>query len=232
MAAIVSLPQRISLSTKSVRAGHLVNSSLPFPVRDVFANPRELISGVRDLPAVLPLVSRAQISQSWNVDQCVLLGKGLMLPRTDAYLPVLTVRNLGLPVVAFRSVLRRNDGKTADVFLTAPMEKWKLVANVSKNSRHWRVHVLLDDRSSPQIMDAFASPILVLIRLSYATVLLPLALASLNVSCVMMVLILNVVSNAMLLSFLTLPKTIVFKFTFEMVSTTRSSNGVERGSRT
>jgi hypothetical protein len=91
----VSLPQRTRSSTKTVRAGHLVNSSLPFPVRDVFANPREPNSGVRvrtfpspfsldvvklnvliikDLPAVLPLVSRTRISQSWNVDQCVLLG--------------------------------------------------------------------------------------------------------------------------------------------------------------
>jgi len=110
------------LSTNIVRASHLVYFSLPFPVRDVFADPRELlISGVGDLPAVLPLVSRTRISQSWNVDQCVLMGKKLMLPRTDAYLPVLTVRNLGLPAVVFRSVLRWNDGKTASVFFTAAM---------------------------------------------------------------------------------------------------------------
>jgi len=211
----VSLPHRTRLSTKIVRAGHLVDSSQPFPVRDVFANPRELISGVRDLPAVLPLVSRTRISQSWNVDQCVLLGKDLMLPRTGAYLPVLMVRNPGLPAVAFRSVLRRNGGKAANVFLTAPMEKWKLVANVSKNSRHWRLHVLLDGRSSPQIMDVFASPMLVLIRLNDAMALLPLALALLIASCAMTVLIPNVVSNATILSFLTLPKTIVFKFTSE-----------------
>jgi hypothetical protein len=90
----VFLPQRTRLSTKNVCAGHLVKFSLPFPVRDVFANPREPKGGVRvrtiffsldvklkvynlnvliikDLPAVLPLVSRTRISQSWNVDQCV-----------------------------------------------------------------------------------------------------------------------------------------------------------------
>ena len=43
----VSLPQRISLSMKIVLVDHLVNSSLPFLVWDVFADPRELISGVK-----------------------------------------------------------------------------------------------------------------------------------------------------------------------------------------
>jgi len=53
-------------------------------------------------------------------------------------------------------------------------------------------------------------------QLSDATLLLPLALALLNASCVMMVLILYVVSIAMLLSLLILPKRIVlFKFTLE-----------------
>jgi len=61
-------------------------------------------------------------------------------------------------------------------------------------------------------MDAFASPILVLIRLSDAMTLLPLALALLIASCATMVLILIVVSSAMLLSLLTLLRTIVFKF--------------------
>jgi len=87
---------------------------------------------------------------------------------------------------------------------------------VSKNSRHCWVHVLLDDRSPPQIMDAIVSPMLVLIRLSYVRALLPLALELLIVSCAMMVLTLIVVSNAMLLSVLTLPLAIVLlKFTSE-----------------
>jgi hypothetical protein len=43
----VSLPHLTRLSTKIVRACPLVDTSLPFPVRDAFANPRELISGVR-----------------------------------------------------------------------------------------------------------------------------------------------------------------------------------------
>jgi hypothetical protein len=43
----VSLLHRTRLSTKIVCAGHLVDSSLPFPVRDVFGYPHKLISGVR-----------------------------------------------------------------------------------------------------------------------------------------------------------------------------------------